>query len=128
MTRRTHLASTISTTSRSHRAGALAMEEPRLKPFIVLKSDPRWDAFVSQSCRRLVDFGATSASVGLDSEILGMPRAARGGRGRQGRTFKRDDNFDPLWSCRLRCLQVGLPSGLVFCCWISGIADGLTYR
>lgn len=37
------------------------MEEPRLKPFIVLKSDPRWDACITE-LRRLVDFAKSAAS------------------------------------------------------------------
>ena len=57
------------------------MEEPRLKPFIVLKSDPRWDACIAE-LRRLVDF-AKSASVGLDSEFWECP-GLRGGSRRQG--------------------------------------------
>ena len=54
-----------------------------------------------------------------------MPETARSGRG-DGRTFKRDDNFDP-WSCRLRCLQVGLPSGLVLLLDFGHCFDRLSY-
>ena len=61
-------------------------------PFIVLKSDPRWDACIAE-LRRLVDF-AKSASVGLDAEFWDVPGFAQRQRA-TGRTFKRDDNFDP---------------------------------
>ncbi len=99
------------------------MDEQKLKPFIVLKSDPRWDACIYE-LRRLVDF-AKSASVGLDSEFWECPRL-RAEAEATGRTFKRDDNFDP-WSCRLRCLQVGLPSGLVLLLDFGHCFDRLSY-
>ena len=49
--------------------------------FIVLKSDPRWDACIAE-LRRLVDC-AKSASVGLDSDSGNVCRFARSA-GRQG--------------------------------------------
>lgn len=94
-----------------------------LFPFIVLKSDPRWDTCIAE-LRQLVEGSATSA-VGLDTEFWECPEL-RAAAETSGRTFKKDDNFDP-WSCRLRCLQVGLPSGLVLLLDFGHCFDVLSY-
>lgn len=93
-----------------------------LFPFIVLRADPRWGACVAE-LRRLVESGREPS--GLDTEFWECPRL-RAEAEATGRTFKRDDNFDP-WSCRLRCLQVGLPSGLVMLLDFGHCFDGLSY-
>ena len=96
--------------------------DTELLPFIVLRSDPRWGACVAE-LRRLVAQGREL--TGLDTEFWECSRL-RAAAEASGRTFTRDDKFDP-WSCRLRCLQVGLPSGLVMLLDFGHCFDVLTY-
>lgn len=74
-----------------------------LLPFVVLRDDPRWPACLDEL--RAVKRGV----IGLDTEFF-EDKALRAAAEASGRT-NLDDNFDP-WSTRLRCVQVGLPSGL----------------
>ncbi len=73
-----------------------------LSPFIVFPSDDRW-----QQC--IDELKAIPPWVACDSEFF-ESKHLRAIAEASNRDL--DDNFDP-WSTQLRCLQIGLPSGLV---------------
>lgn len=93
-----------------------------LLPFIVLRDDPRWAQCVAE-IQRLLLIG--KGITGLDTEFWECPRL-RGEAEATGRDCGKRDNFDP-WSTRLRCLQIGLPSGLVMLLDFGRCFDGLSY-
>lgn len=74
-----------------------------LLPFVVLRSDPRWPAALEELRALRRGFFA------IDTEFYEDPELRRAAEATERDLGK--DNFDP-WSTRLRCLQVGLPSGL----------------
>jgi len=81
---------------------SLSPDEPLL-PYVVLRSDERWSTALQEL--------NTAGWVSLDTEFWqdsDLLRAAK----LSGRDLPKAPDWDP-WSCRLRLLQIGLPSGLV---------------